>query len=172
MDTPVDKGAGKDVTDRFNLILYIGSVTGLVEIFRNSLNSWAKCFHKRKLALAFSILGFITVFLFIFNFILMQLFRFTHAGKVCAGEFLADDMDLDDIPEPYMPAKGNFIFIMIMVIYGMVGLFLLSVFCLVLLSLSLKKNNRTSKTIQRIRTSLRVAPIDITDTFEEEEDEE
>ena len=79
-DKPLAEGAGRDITDRFNQILYIGSACGILELLRNSLNLWAKCFNHQKLAIVFSILGFITAFLFMFNFILMQLWRFEHEG--------------------------------------------------------------------------------------------
>ena len=63
-----------------------------------------------------------------FNFMLMQLFRFEKVGRVCAGDFLGEERW--NAPEPYMPYKGNFILIIILIIYGMAGLFCLSIFCL------------------------------------------
>ena len=120
-------GAGRDVTSRFNNILYIGSLCGIVELMRNSLNLWAKCFNHQKLAIAFSILGFITAFLFLLNFILMQLWRFEHLGRVCSGDFLLPG---EAAESPYMPMKGYFIRTIIFVIYGMFMLVFISILCL------------------------------------------
>ena len=83
--------------------------------------------------MAFTILSFITAFLFILNFIFMQLYRFEHLGKVCAGDYnTSDDF------EGYLPKKGLFIRIMIDIIYGMIGLTILSIICFAL-TISYKK---------------------------------
>ena len=42
---PVPEGAGRDISDRFNKVLYIGSICGILELLRNTLNLWAKCFN-------------------------------------------------------------------------------------------------------------------------------
>ena len=60
------------------------------------------------------------------NFILMQLWRFEHEGRVCSGDFLTEDIKWN-APEPYMPVKGFFIMTIIKVIYGMIGLIFISV---------------------------------------------
>ena len=86
--TPVEEGAGQDVADRYYDNLLLGSVCGIVELLRNSLHLWAKCCHRPKLALIFSVLGFVTAFLFMLNFVLMMLWRNCWEGKVCAGDFL------------------------------------------------------------------------------------
>ena len=118
-NTPMTVGAGRDITSRFDQVLQIGSICGILEVFRNSLNLWAKCFNHQKLAIASSILGFITAFLFILNFILMQLWRFEHAGRMCSGDLLTP-ADYWDAPAPYMPRKGFFIQLIIFIIYGMI----------------------------------------------------
>ena len=120
----------------------IGSICGIIELFRNSLNLWAKCFNHQKLAVAFQILGFITAFLFILNFILMQLYRFEHLGRVCAGDYLTEDAKWDT--PGYLLYKGYFISVMVMVIYGMVGLMLLSVLLLAL-TLRYSKNKDSGR---------------------------
>jgi len=45
VDKPVNEGAGRNISDRFNKVLYIGSICGILELLRNSLNLWAKCFN-------------------------------------------------------------------------------------------------------------------------------
>ena len=130
-DSPVTEDSGQLINSRFNGCLIIGSVCGLLEITRNSLNLWAKCFHHRKLAVAFSILGFVTAYLFVLNFILMQLYIFTHDGIVCSGSNLPPSErkeKLDD--KTYLVGKGFFLYIMVMITYGMIALAALSVLCL------------------------------------------
>eukprot|EP00351_Strombidinopsis_sp_SopsisLIS2011_P004108 CAMPEP_0116885260 /NCGR_PEP_ID=MMETSP0463-20121206/18551_1 /TAXON_ID=181622 /ORGANISM="Strombidinopsis sp, Strain SopsisLIS2011" /LENGTH=44 /DNA_ID= /DNA_START= /DNA_END= /DNA_ORIENTATION= len=34
--------------------------------------------------------------LLLFNFIMMQIFRFSHPGKVCSGDYLTDENDMTD----------------------------------------------------------------------------
>jgi hypothetical protein len=43
--SPMPEGAGRNITDRFDQVLIIGSICGIVELLRNSLNLWAKCFN-------------------------------------------------------------------------------------------------------------------------------
>ena len=50
-------------------------------------------------------------------------------GQVCSGDFLETD-DIFSAEVPYMPYKGRFILVIIIIIYAMIGLFLLSIFML------------------------------------------
>ena len=61
----------------------------------------------------------------------MQLYRFEHMGRVCSGEFRPTALDSDS-PEfkNYEIEKGRFIYVLIMVIYGMIALMVLSIVCL------------------------------------------
>ena len=86
--TPVTMGAGQDINSRYYNVLILGSITGFIELVRNILNIWAKHAKYQKLEVAFSIIGFLTAFLYIFNFILMNLWRFSFEGQVCSGDFL------------------------------------------------------------------------------------
>ena len=70
-DRPVPENSGRDVKKNFVAICTIGAICGTLEILRNSINLWAKCFNYQKLAIIFQVLGFITAFLFVFNFIMM-----------------------------------------------------------------------------------------------------
>ena len=74
----------------------------------------------------------------------MQLYRFEKLGRVCAGDFLPKETKWKDT-EGYLLYKGYFITVMICIIYGMLGLMLLSVLLLAL-TLRYSKNNgdRTS----------------------------
>lgn len=90
-DKKTKLGAGRDISSRFENILQLGSACGVFELLRNSFNLWAKCAKYPKLEIAFSIMGFISAFMYLFNFILMNLWRFEHEGKVCSGDFLSED---------------------------------------------------------------------------------
>ena len=135
-DKPVPQNSGRDVKKNFVAICTIGAICGTLEILRNSINLWAKCFNYQKLAIIFQVLGFITAFLFVFNFIMMQLYRFTHAGRVCSGDFLYNPDR--DAKENYLIEAGYFINVLIWTYYSMIAVILLSVSC-VAFSTSVRK---------------------------------
>ena len=72
----------------------------------------------------------------------MQLYRFEHLGRVCAGDYLSEDTKWDT--PGYLLYKGYFISVMVFVIYGMVGLMLLSVLLLAL-TLRYSKNKESGR---------------------------
>ena len=135
---PVPASSGRDVKDNFQFIFVVGSICGVLEIARNSINLWAKCFNYQNLAIAFQILGFITAFLFLFNFIMMQLYRFTHNGRVCSGDYKGDDRDFTN--REYLVEYGFFIYVLIWCYYSMIALLTISVSCFAL-TLKYHRNN-------------------------------
>ena len=57
-------------------------------------------------------------------FILMQVWRWSHSGKVCSGDYLSsDDEDAEDI---YLITEGKFIKAMLITIYSIFGVSFLS----------------------------------------------
>ena len=67
---------------------------------------------------------------------------------VCSGDYLSEDQKLIERNKPlefriYLIEKGFFIYAMIMVIYGMIGLIFLSVICLAC-TLKYQKSKRSS----------------------------
>ena len=68
-DEPMSPTIGRDIKANFVWDFYIGSICGIIEIIRNTLHLWAKCFQRRRAALIFQVLSFITAFLFCFNFV-------------------------------------------------------------------------------------------------------
>ena len=129
----VSKGIGVDVQSRFQVVFVIGSICGILEIMRNTINLWAKCFNYQRLAVLFQVLGFITAFLFLLNFILMQLYRFTHYGKVCSGDYLEgseeenSNYSMASANQDYLIMQGYFIKIMIIIHYSMFALITLTI---------------------------------------------
>ena len=75
----------------------------------------------------------------------MQLWRFEHEGQVCSGDFLPEDQKWS-AQAPYMVSKGYFIKTIIYVIYGMVGLVILSVI-LIAITLKHQKNQQLRKSL-------------------------
>ena len=58
-------------------------------------------------------------------FILMQVWRWSHSGRVCSGDFL-NDLDSAD-EDVYLVFEGRFIKIMLLIVYSVLGLSLLSI---------------------------------------------
>ena len=62
----------------------------------------------------------------------MQLYRFTHDGKVCSGDYLVDSenegvVDRAEQNADYLIVQGQFILVMIIMHYSMFGLVLLTI---------------------------------------------
>ena len=131
-DKPVAANLGRDIKANFVWDFYIGSICGILEIIRNSLHLWAKCFRHYRAALIFNVLSFITAFLFAFNFVNLQLDRYTHNGRVCSGDFLSKEEAKNVDKRFYLTEAGFFIHVMILVYYGMIGLIVLSICCVAL----------------------------------------
>ena len=81
----------------------------------------------------------------------MQLYRFTHDGRVCAGDYLDDQgkgifaMAKESENEHYLIIQGYFILIMIIVYYSMIGLSILSIIVVALtLKYQKQENDRAS----------------------------
>ena len=76
----------------------------------------------------------------------MQLYRFGHMGKVCAGDYLYQEKWNESVNEDYLVIKGQFIYVMILIIYGMMGFV---VFSVIIIALTLKyQNGNLRKSIQ------------------------
>jgi len=58
-------------------------------------------------------------------FILMQVWRWSHSGRVCSGDFL-DDLDSAD-KNVYLVFEGKFIKIMLLIVYSVLALSCLSI---------------------------------------------
>ena len=58
-------------------------------------------------------------------FVLMNIWRFSHSGQVCSGDFIKN-RDEDDMTEEelnnYTIAEGKFIFIVLVLVYIKVGI--------------------------------------------------
>jgi hypothetical protein len=113
--------------------LLLGSVCGIVEITRNAFHLWAKCLKKKKLYIILSLAGFLTAFLFLLNFVLMMLWRFSWEGRVCSGFFLTPEQKLIELSKPsrnYQIVKGEFILQIIHAVWAMAGIVTFSVLCI------------------------------------------
>ena len=129
---PVQPGSGTDVHDRFQTIFVVGSITGILELIRNSLTLWAKCFNHKKLAIGFTILGFITAYLFMLLFIIMILWRYNRDGVTCSGGHLSLKEKLEKKADPtsdYLITKGFVIDISIKIILSCFAFVVLGITC-------------------------------------------
>ena len=59
-------------------------------------------------------------------FVMMQIWRWSHAGRVCAGEFLPDGEDCE--PSTYNCFEGKFLKYMLITIYSVFFISFISVF--------------------------------------------
>ena len=81
-------------------------------------------------------------------FILMQVWRWSHAGRVCAGDFL-DDKDSADT-NVYLIFEGRFIKIMLIIVYSVLGMSCLSI---MIVSICIyKRHRKEDKELQKDET--------------------
>ena len=96
------------------------------------------------MAIGFTILGFITTYLFMLNLILMILWRYNYDGKVCSGDHLNDEermkiinadircVDTGNIDNKpcYLLIKGYVIDLAVKIICGSAVFIILSITCI------------------------------------------
>lgn len=70
-------------------------------------------------------------------FILMQVWRWSHSGRVCSGDFL-DDSDSAD-RDVYLIFEGRFIKIMLIIVYSILGM---SCFSIMIVSICIYKRHK------------------------------
>ena len=89
-------------------------------------------------------------------FILMQVWRWSHAGRVCAGDFLDNKDDADR--EVYLIFEGKFIKVMLIIVYSVLGMSCVSI--LIVSICIYKRHRKEDREIQQqdetMNSSLRV----------------
>lgn len=116
---------GVDVTRHFKLAIRMGFWLSLLTFTRAILAQIGLCLRKWILLWCSYVLFAANISMSIVLFILMQIWRWSYAGRVCSGDFLADDEECD--PTIYLCFEGNFIKGMLITIYCVFSLSLCSI---------------------------------------------
>ena len=69
--------------------------------------------------------------LFVMLFVFMNMWRFSHSGKVCSGEYLPDKSVANE--DVYLIKEGRFLKIVILLVYTVMALALITIFITVCL---------------------------------------
>ena len=116
---------GSDVASRFRMAIRWGFWMSLINFLRASLAQVAFYWKKWVLLLISYAMFAINIAVLIILFVLMQLWRWQHSGRVCSGDYLTDITDEDK--ESYLITEGKFIKVVLYITYIFIGLFGLAV---------------------------------------------
>ena len=98
----------------------------------------------------------INIAILIILFVMMQLWRWEHSGRVCAGDYL--ETVTEDDKREYLIVEGKFIKWVLYIVYIIFGLAALTM-CILVVCYS-GPSNRSSNRLSRQQTSAFDAPID------------
>jgi hypothetical protein len=131
---------GVNVTKYFNIAICWGFWMSLLTFIRAIL-AQVGLYLKRWVLLWCSYVLFATnISISIVLFILMQIWRWSHGGRVCSGDYLSEDEVFDK--NDYLIFEGKFIRGVLILIYSILGLSCLSIF---LITVCFYRRHRTEQ---------------------------
>ena len=116
---------GVEVSYYFKVAIRWGFWMSLLTFIRAILAQIGLCMKRWVLLWCSYVLFAANISISIVLFILMQVWRWSHAGKVCSGDYLDDKDEADR--EVYLIFEGKFIKAMLIAVYSVLGLSCLSV---------------------------------------------
>lgn len=125
--TPLVEGAankGVNVAKYFKIAIRWGFWMSLLTFLRAILAQIGLCMKKWVLLWCSYVLFAANISIGIVLFILMQVWRWSHSGKVCSGEYIGTETVN---PEDYLIFEGKFIKAILIAIYSVLGLSTLSI---------------------------------------------
>ena len=117
-----------DVTEYFKIAIRWGFWMSLLTFLRAIIAQVGLCMKKWVLLWCSYVLFAANISILIVLFVLMQVWRWSHAGRVCSGDFLPEDYQGDT--SMYLIFEGRFIKTMLIAIYSIMCLSCLSI-CIV-----------------------------------------
>ena len=124
IDIPLDEVSsiqGIDVSGRFKMAIRWGFWMSFINFSRATLAQVA-FYMKLWLLLLISYTMFaVNIAVLIILFVMMQLWRWEHSGRVCAGDYLDRDITEED-KDTYLIVEGKFIKWVLLIIYIIIGM--------------------------------------------------
>ena len=130
-NVPLAKDAsntGVDVTQYFRIAIRWGFWMSFLTFIRAILAQVGLYLKRWVLLYCSYVLFAANISISIVLFILMQVWRWSHSGRVCSGDFVDDGEDLDK--DVYLVFEGKFIKAILITIYSILGASMLSI-CIV-----------------------------------------
>ena len=116
---------GIDVAARFKAGIRFGFWLSFINFVRATLAQVAFVTKKWQLLLISYFIFALSLSAMIVLFVLMNIWRFSHSGQVCSGDFIKnrdeDDMTEDELNN-YTITEGKFIFVILVLVYLKVGI--------------------------------------------------
>ena len=107
----------ENVTSKFDTIIQYGFISNLIFIMFQIYKMSKAPKEKKGISFALLCLEGIVAAIWITQFILLIVYRFSHTGKVCSGDYSADSMIVDDLAKAdekyniyYMRSEGDFFY--------------------------------------------------------------
>ena len=116
---------GVNVTEHFKIAIRMGFWITLLTFTRAVLAQIGLFLRRWMLLWCSYVLFAANISMSIVLFILMQIWRWSHSGRVCSGDLLPDSEDCD--PNIYLCFEGRFIKGMLITIYSIAGLSMCSI---------------------------------------------
>lgn len=113
-----------DVTTKFKIAIRWGFFMSLMTFIRAILAQLGLYLRRWVLLWCSYVLFAANISVSIVLFILMQVWRWSHSGKVCSGDYLPSYDDADE--DVYLITEGKFIKAMLITIYSILGISFLS----------------------------------------------
>ena len=123
--SPNSSNTSIDVTKKFKIAIRWGFAMSLMSFVRAIMAQIGLYLRRWVLLWCSYVLFAANISLSLVLFILMQVWRWSHSGKVCSGDYLAsyDDGDKD----VYLITEGKFIKAMLITIYSILGISFISI---------------------------------------------
>ena len=123
---------------------------------RSGVTQFALCYKKWILIWVSYVMFAVNVSLFVMLFVFMNLWRFSHAGRVCSGDLLASPDDAN--PDIYLVTEGKFLKVIILLVY--LVLFLATVTVCISACFLMKPAMETNELGESKRVTALTMPID------------
>ena len=117
--------SGVDVSHLFKIAIRWGFWMSLLTFIRAILAQVGLYLKRWVLLWASYVMFAANISISIVLFILMQVWRWSHAGKVCSGDYLSEIVDSDK--DEYLIFEGKFIKAILIAIYSILGMSCLSI---------------------------------------------
>ena len=130
---------GIDVTRRFRMAITWGFWMSFINFARATLAQVAFYLKMWVLLLISYTMFAINIAILIILFVMMQLWRWEHSGRVCSGDYLDEITDADK--DTYLIVEGRFIKWVLYIVYAIFGLAALTMCLLVVCQSSSSKRD-------------------------------
>lgn len=143
--------SAQDVSKKFKIAIRWGFFMSLTTFLRAILAQLGLCMRRWVLLWCSYVLFAANISVSIVLFTLMQIWRWSHSGRVCSGDYLEDKQSADK--DVYLILEGKFLEIMLITMYSLLGISFLSI---LIVGICVCKRHRQEDKLFESQRSMRV----------------